>query len=146
MGLIQQIQPPGCSYEVVSAPAVATDWTTSLDAFSIWEIIAIRFQFVTDANVASRRVTLVVSDGGAELFRVSAPIDQTAGATWEYCAAQYLGQPPINTGTAMPIALPHGLTLHGSPTIAVSTANIQAGDQFGAARIRLRNWGMPLSV
>lgn len=97
-----------------------------------WLIRTLRFQLVTDANVATRGVTLSATDGSNEWFRSAAGISQAASLTRVYAALDG-GVHTAAVGSVIEIGLPvNGLWLPQGHTLRTITENIQATDQFSA--------------
>lgn len=113
-----------------AAPAAGAEATITVPAGEIWKIHTISVQLVTDANVANRRVHILVDDGsgiGIEMFTEQ---DQAAGLTRNYSFAQYGILPDTIDGNAICAPLPANLFTVDSLTISTVTQNIQVGDQY----------------
>lgn len=111
-------------------PAAATGFTITPDSGGDWLIRSVRFQLVTDANAADRAVALTLSAGGTEYARFSASAVQAASLTRIYVGVEGIGASG-SVGTFTPIAMPgNGIWLPKGHALTVTTANIQAGDQF----------------
>ncbi len=127
----------------IPAPAVATDWTTTVPASLIWKILSISFQFTTDANVANRAMIIDIDDG------------VLAYASFVYFGNHTAGNTIIYTATAAPtdswhdvyyhrqIAIPSNLWLPAGTIIHSTIANIQPGDQVGNIGMIVEQWIQP---
>lgn len=107
---------------------------------TMWRLIGFHFQLVTDANVATRRVILVIDDGSATLMRVEAPTSQAASQTRNYSWLSGQGSAGTSQVIDMEQALPTDLYLPQGFRIRTETDNLQVGDDFGAPRIFVEEW------
>ena len=115
-----------------ATPAAGADWSLTVPAGHLYELLSVYASLVTDANVATRSVSLVLTDGQATYLVLAAPGTQAASLTWGYAWTQhgnaYAGADGIVSG------IPR-LLLEPGWTIAASTASKQAGDQWGTPRL-----------
>lgn len=106
-------------------------------------LYAIRIRLVTDATVANRRVTLIVSDvdGTTPLYVGISPIDQTASQTIDYFFGPYgvAMAAAVNSRIAIPVPPIHWCR---NMVLSTSTSGIVAGDDFAAATL-LHVWNGP---
>lgn len=111
-------------------PAAGAEVSLTPTGGSGWLLRSLRFQLVTDATVATRAVSLAVSNGSREWFRARANGGQAASLTVVY--GGYEGSSGGSAGTAV-IGLDfpaNGLWIPRGNTLSTITASIQAGDQF----------------
>jgi hypothetical protein len=126
---------------VTTDPAANVEISSTVPAGKVWELISARFTLVTDANVANRRVRLVFDDGTTTFLEIAAFADQAASLTRNYNFSQDSDVP-----ATQPIAsdfynhLPGRLVLPAGYRIQTATTNRQAGDNFGAARLVVREY------
>lgn len=111
-------------------PAVATDWVFTNPGETVLRIITLTARLTTDANVAVRTVTLFANNQTVATYRQEATATQAANLTRDYCAHTGSPQTP-GTPTTLSFGLPsEGLLLLPGHRLSVTTANIQAGDQW----------------
>lgn len=117
---------------VVAQPAVATGFSITPDTAGDWLIRALTFTLVTDANAATRAITLSVS-GGATAYRVlTAGATQITGLTRVYSGSEGVSG-AAGAGGFIQLNFPNdGIWLPVGHTLSVAAENIQAGDQFSA--------------
>lgn len=116
----------------INSPAVASGFTITPNTASGWLIRSLRFQLVTDANVADRAVMLSQTDGSNEYLRTAAVAVQAASLTRVY-SAQPGTQAPGAVGTFIGIHAPaDGFWLPNGHSLIVTIENVQAGDQISA--------------
>jgi hypothetical protein len=137
--------PPFGHVEIIgiAAPAVATDWTTTVPAALIWKILSICFDFNTDANVANRSILIDIESGALALGSYLYFGNHTAGVTIVYTAS---ASPTDNYHDAYyhrSMALPPNLWLPGGTTIHSAIANMQVGDQLGNVGMIVEQWIQP---
>lgn len=116
----------------VTSPAVATGFSVVPNTASGWLIRTLRFQFVTDVNVANRALMFAVTDGNAEWWRSSAGDVQAASLTRIY-GAHIDSSGSLTLGTFIGIRWPQdGLWIPKGSRLDVTIENVQAGDQISA--------------
>lgn len=134
-----------CSFQVTAAdgttsiggtdPAAGVEISDAVPANARWNLLAWRASLVTDSTVANRTVQLVIDDGTNVLYFLPSTTNQTATLTWNYHAA-FLGAAQFNSGIQLFLPLPATpLTLPTGYRVRTSTGSIQAGDNYGAARL-----------
>lgn len=114
-----------------SNPAVNTELSLTVTTGQIYELYAVSFSLVTDSNTANRAVTLIIDDGTNTFARIRTAVTQAASLTYTYTFAVGLPMVTTVTGTEVTCALPGPLPMAGGYRIRTSTANIQAGDDYG---------------
>lgn len=97
--------------------------------FELW---AVNFNLVTDANAANRRVVLTIDDGTTVFCKAISGHVQAASLTYNYTFA--VGAPTLSAvvGTDTSVQLPGPLLLKGGCRIKTVTASVQATDNYGA--------------
>lgn len=103
-----------------------------------WEIISLRFQFVTDAAVANRVVRLIADNGVSIFWLISANYTQTAGIGNNYSWVP--GFITANNLSDTVTAIPLKIILAAGYRLRTATTNIQAGDNHGAPVLVVREW------
>lgn len=119
----------------VANPAVAHGFTYKNDGL-YWRIIdLISFQLVTDANAASRQVTLTIKDGGGvALATLPAASTQATGLTYQYTWSVDWNSFNTVIASAVTSPLPY-IFLQPDYTVVVTIGSVQAGDQVSNIRI-----------
>lgn len=112
-------------------PAAGAEVSETVPTAALWRLHALRVSLVTDATVASRYPFLVYDDGTTEFHRSGAGALQAASLTtiqnWAIGEARALLS--TQAGNA---PIPSGVWLAGGSRIRTVTANLQAGDNYGA--------------
>lgn len=107
------------------------------------ELLALSFDFVTDANVSNRYVTL-------SHFRIlefwplwSSPSVQTASQTRSYIS--FIGAPERSAfiSNTLIFPLPHRLRFHVASQPRLDSVNMQAGDYFENVKVLWNQWFAP---
>lgn len=120
---------------VQAAPAAGAEWSLAGMNSGMVKLHAVRFRLVTDANVASREVSLLFQPDVGGDFMVLGTASQTAGTTRDYYFS-HLGVANFTSSSAIWTNLPElGLPLGSS--VSSSTPNLQAGDKFSNITV----WG-----
>lgn len=116
----------------VATPAVATGFSITPNTGANWLIRALTFQFVTDANAATRLVFLGIAGGATSYRLLPASATQITALTRTYSGSEGLSS-AVAAGTVITIAFPtDGIWLPVGHTLTVGVENIQAGDQISA--------------
>ncbi len=118
--------------ETGADPAAGADWTFTVPAGAVWEIVAAYAVLVTDATVVSRAARLVVNDGVADFLSIAPADVQTESLTYRYA---WLGVgAAYRAANGQVVALPR-LVLEPGWTFGTSTEGIVAGDNWGVPRL-----------
>ena len=121
-------------------PAAGAEISETVPTNARWRLRGLIVQFVTDATVANRYVTLTFDDGATPLQRIGANTAQAASTTQNYtgvCGGGVLG----DTGNySVLLPLPVNLMLFKGWRISTATLNLQAGDNFGAPQLLVEEW------
>jgi hypothetical protein len=123
--------------------AAGQEFTITVPDNKIWKLISMQFSLVTDANVANRNVHLEFTDGTNIFHRACANFggsvyNHAASTTAKYTVAT--GVTINGVGSVVNIDVPPNLYLGPNWTIASSTTNKQATDNFGAPIILVEEW------
>jgi len=114
----------------VVQPAVGTDWVFINPGETVLRVVSLVARLTTDANVANRTVTLVADNQTRATYRQEATVVQINGVAHDYAAHTGMTQTPA-APTVRSFGLPaEGLLLLPGHRLSVTTANIQAGDQW----------------
>ena len=98
-----------------------------------WELLAMNFTLVTDATVADRTVAISIESPSGEIIRRITGTTQQATETTRYHALPGGTNAAVVANTVTEIALPPKIILPSGSTLMTITANLQAGDNYGAA-------------
>lgn len=114
----------------LAQPAAGADFSTVLAQPKLWIPLIVTAQLVTDATVAARRSTLVITQGTG--FRLQAPntFTQSASLTVIQQWAVFAAATGANGG-AFQTVLPF-CPLRGAHTVATATLLLAAGDQWSS--------------
>lgn len=112
-------------------PAAGAEISLTIPGRSAWDIYAVFFSMVTDANVASRFANVTLDDGQNVFARVVSPLLQGASSTRSYT---YYRGADVSTVSAEGIRapLPEPLRMLPGWRIRTETQNLRAGDNYGA--------------
>lgn len=120
----------------VANPAAGAEWSTTVTAAKIWEIIAITFKYATSAVAGNRYTRLVFTDGTNEIGRVPAALLQAENNTFIYTFGH--GASAISvTGAVTMVGMPL-FVLNASSVISTVTDSKGVADQFSAIAIYVK--------
>jgi len=117
-----------------SDPAAGAEFSETIPAGKIWNLIAIAVAFVADATVASRTPEIIIDDGTNEILRLTDRTVITASQTRTLQANRF-GVLPADTATVHYFILPLGFELPAGYRVRSVTTNLQAGDNYGAPKL-----------
>lgn len=121
-------------------PAAASEISEAVPTNARWKLKGLRFQLVADANVADRRVFLIIDDGATPALHVFvSQTVQTAGLTRQYYFAPYNYQPTAQ-GSEIYVPIVEEIILFQGFRIRTSTTNLQAGDDYAAPTLLVEEW------
>ena len=123
-----------------TTPAPGAEISETVPAGARWQLLAFRAQLVTDANVASRVIRLLVDDGANILAHTSTNVGQATALTYTYGWVQGPMTGAVGQVNALLFGLPNLLLLGAGWRIRTSTASIQVGDQFSLVQYLVREW------
>lgn len=115
-------------------PAANTEISYTVPAKQLIELTSVRFTLVTDANAATRRVTLTIDDGTNVIYEVASQVTQAASLTYVYTFAVLGPDRSSVAGTSVLQSLPP-IVVQPGYRIKTSTASIQTTDNYGVAQI-----------
>lgn len=128
----------------VAQPAAGAEWSTTVPAGQVWKVKAILCQFVASSTVASRNVSIVMTDGTNLL--VGAAVAGTYAASSNIYFSGFPGtvQQSASLGNSFG---GHGLqtfpipeiVLPAGSTIGSSTLALQTGDQWQAISLLIES-------
>jgi hypothetical protein len=125
-------------------PAAAAPISYTCPANCRLEILTLSFTLATDANAANRLVKVMVNDGVTTEPTMVSGFIQVASRTYKHYFGQgYQYTDHLATFSLALQVLPHGLAINSGNVLAVQADNMQAGDTFTDASIRVRRWIQP---
>lgn len=114
----------------IANPGNLTEISIAPDRGAGWLFRTFRFQFNTDANVATREIAIAVTDGAQEMVRMGCPTSQTAGIAREYSAASGANM-IVATLPVRSVDWPdEGLWVPPGCKLVSVTASMQAADNY----------------
>lgn len=136
-----ELEGPGNTRVITGTdPAAGNEISETVPTNAVWKLLAIRFKLVTDATVATRRVSLKIDDGANVFYWYSFSTTQSESETKNYSLRA--GSFAENNNIATEVIAPLGgtlLLLEGF-RIRTSTTNLQAGDNYGAPVLYVEEW------
>lgn len=114
-----------------TAPAAGANFSASNDSRFYSRLIACTFTLVTDANVASRYVSLDYQDGnGLTLARngVQGAVTASTTARFSFDMHRTVSEANANSDVFAPLV---PLFVHAGQLVAITVVGIQVGDQLG---------------
>jgi len=119
-----------------TAPAAGSEWTTTVPANKIWEILAIHYHLATSATVASRIPKVSFTDGTSQIAECRTVSSQLASLTYEHTLSP---NTPVLTlvGGLVGGPIPK-LVLNAGAVISSTTDLIQAADQYSQVVIYVK--------
>lgn len=120
--------------------AAGSEWTQVVPAGVVWELLAIQAGFTASAVVATRSPRLQITDGSFLVFEAAPAIQPTASQVARFSYARNWGYQSIaNVANVSNQGLPD-FALLGGYVIQSATSNLDAGDQWGAVSMLVREW------
>lgn len=124
--------------QTITTPAAGIDFTHTIPARRRWTLRALRFRFITDANVANRRLRILLDDGTNNFATIIAPSATVATSDVFFSLApNFPVQDIINNNFLLPLP---SLALASGSHIKSSISAIQAGDQLSAIYLLVEEW------
>lgn len=117
--------------DLIPNPAAGTAFSIVVPQGYRFNLVALYLQFVTDANVANRFITVTVTTPSGTIFTYSHTTPIVAGETRTLCIGSGIANLTW-TATLMNATAPFppALTLEEGCAITITVAGIQVGDQF----------------
>jgi hypothetical protein len=118
----------------VSGPAPGANWSLLLPPGLRLNPISIKATLVTSAIVANRIPRLALNFNGVTVYEAEPAAAQTASTTivYEWAPGAVAS---VGAGGRVTMPIPGGYIGHNNDTISVSTAAIDAGDQWGSISV-----------
>lgn len=125
---------------VVPNPAAGAGLTFTVPGAVVWRPVALTVVLAADAGVADRFLTVQYRDQTGVAFAVSgAAVAVTAGQTRTFALTSRRGTSEQAAGSMIFGPLEPALLMLGE-TLVLAIANVQAGDQLSAVRLRVEQW------
>jgi hypothetical protein len=105
-----------------------------------YELVSLRFNFVTDANVAVRSITVSLWDGTQSYGRMYGGFTQAASLTYSYSLIPWWSGIPTQNLLEIYWPWKRGIYLEEPMVVRFDVANIQVGDQFSAIHVYALEW------
>lgn len=138
--LTSTIAGPGAMRSVAGGdPAAGQEIFEAVPTGARWRVQAMRFALVTDASAANREVAIAFDDGVTTYAESDSGVNQAASLTRQYTGSRTSVRGAAATATHILIAIPD-LVLPAGHRIKTTTANLQAGDNFGAPQLLVEEW------
>lgn len=112
---------------VGAAPAAGADFTITVPAGRVWEVVSIQASLTTSGVAGTRQVSLSLSDGQTVFLTLAAFTTQIASLTRRY--TWFTGAAPYTISTDIVSQVPP-LILQQTSVIASSTASKDTADQW----------------
>lgn len=122
-----------------SDPAANAEFSETVPTNARWRLLGVDVALVTDANVANREVVLTIDDGAAIVAEIAAGTAQAASLTRRYSFARGVQRGGPAASTIINAPIPDAI-LMGGYRVRSATANIQAGDNYGAPQLWVEEW------
>ena len=116
--------------EQVSNIAAGADWSIVAPGRGYWLLLSVYAKLVTSAVVANRQAQFTVDDQSTTYFKVPLGAAIAASSTVEYCGFAGAQASAIAGGTVVFPLPPTGLLLPPGARFRITTALIDAGDQW----------------
>lgn len=139
---IQSMPGRGSFYQVASAnPAAGAELTMTVPDNELWIVKGLTVTLVTDSNTATRLVHFVFElHGGPGTFDIAAPATQLLSLTRTYTLLPVGAGPTTVSGDDILVPIPNEIIMTDNDILSTTTDNIQAGDDFGVARVAIEKF------
>lgn len=118
------------------SPAVATDFSYTLEGRYITRLLSLHVRLVADANAANREVVLEYrNDANLRYMLAGAPVTWPANTTVDYDFGVWQGQAEWVVDSSVLVPLPAAF-LPAGYNFRVHVVNMQATDQLSAIRFQ----------
>jgi hypothetical protein len=122
-----------------TAPAAGAEISLTVGGARRWLVTSVTFTLTTSAVVANRAVNLTIDDGTTMVAMLDPPAVVPASTVARFTYATGLTR-AARTDTSHQIPWPADLHLTGGWRIRTVTTGLQAGDQFSAPVVSVREW------
>lgn len=119
----------------ISNPVAGANFSFNIPSGQVIRPRTLMFRFVTDANVASRTVTLYVYGAGGGLYSILTQVTQAASLTYDYSYVPSIYPAHTITHGIILAGWPADLWLESPMVISSQIYNIQATDQLSSIHL-----------
>lgn len=123
-----------------TTPAAGAEISETVPTNARWELLAFRFQNVTDANAGNRVVRLLIDDGTNIVAHSTSNVLQAASLTYTYGWIQGPMAGQVGQVNALAFGLMRNALLGAGYRIRTIAATIQATDQYSLVQYLVREW------
>ena len=120
-------------------PAAGVEISETVPTNARWRLRSIRFSFTASADVATRRVRLVVDDGTTTIWRTDAQITQVASTARTYHFGRGQVTDSLNVIDTVNYGLPP-FVLPAAARFSTLTVSLQALDNYGPPVYQVEEW------
>ncbi len=125
-------------------PPANTEISESVPAGRVWSLSTIALTLVADATVANRDITVIIEDAaGNEIYRQTVVGSITASQTGKIFISKWGGSKPADAAPTFYLSLPNEIDIPAGYVIKTVTTGLQAGDDYGAPVIHVRDFSIP---
>lgn len=129
---------------IIPAPAQGANFSYTIPVGRRMHVRSIAFHFVTDANVATRRVVVYVIDPEGGISYSTIPtVTQAAGLSYDYTFAPGSRELANAVGRYVTSHLASKLILVPGENISSDIQNVQAGDQIQEIYLLVEEFILP---
>lgn len=140
LGLLELVKLRLVKPVFVATPAAGAEWTQTVPAGVIWEVVSIQETLVTSAVVANRTQQWTLTDGSTEVLRQASNTTTGASTTQRTGWQQLLGAIVSPSGITL---LPLGVVIAQAGYVFKSTtALIDVADQYSSIVFQVREWSV----
>jgi len=115
-------------------PAAGVELSLGVPSNALWRVRALNFTLVTDANAATRTVSVRMTTSNGVIYEFISPVTQTASLTRNYRVQPVGAGLVTSVATEIIIPMADEIWLDNGSTITTVTNNKQATDDFGAMK------------
>jgi len=134
------LAPPGFLRRETVSPTAGSEISFSVPTNARWRIHSLRYKFVTDATITTRRINIIVDDGVNTLIWLPCKVTQAESLIRYYNFVPGDIDETAFTNTEIRASLPNPLILFQGWRIRTSTTNLQAGDAFSGVNLVIEEW------
>lgn len=138
--IIDSPEGPGVIRSITGTnPGAGAEVLETVPANARWRVLSVAIQFQASAAAANRETVLLLDDGATTYAAI--PTGRTVTANQGPLITFARGVDRFAFATAVPIAAPFPLVeMMGGHRLQTSTANLQAGDDYGAPQLLVEEW------
>lgn len=139
-GVRRSVDGPGALRSITGTdPAAGVEIAETVPTGARWKLLTMQFTLVTDATVANRNVSVGFDDGATLYGQYNNNVNTTAGLAHVHSAGAAIGF-STTSGSERHISTPVDMVQLAAHRIRTITANLQAGDNYGAPQLLVEEW------